>query len=80
MESILYSLLIGAVSGWLAGQLFSGGGLGLIGNIIVGILGSVIGGFLAGKLGIGGGGLLMHILISAAGGWVLLFIISLIKR
>jgi uncharacterized membrane protein YeaQ/YmgE (transglycosylase-associated protein family) len=77
---ILWFLLVGAVSGWLAGQLFKGGGFGLIGNIVVGILGSVIGGWLARQLGIGGTGLLWHILIAAAGGWVLLFLISLIKR
>jgi uncharacterized membrane protein YeaQ/YmgE (transglycosylase-associated protein family) len=43
----LYFLLIGAVSGWLAGQLFKGGGFGLFGNIIVGIIGAVIGGWIA---------------------------------
>ena len=76
----LYFLLIGAVSGWLAGLLFKGGGFGLIGNIIVGIIGAVIGGWIAGKLGIGGGGLLWQILIAAGGGWVLLLLISLFKR
>lgn len=76
----LYFLLIGAVSGWLAGQLFKGGGFGLIGNIIVGIIGAVIGGWIARKLGIGGGGLIWQILIAAGGGWVLLFLISLFKK
>ncbi len=76
----LYFLLIGAISGWLAGQLWKGSGFGLIGNIVVGIIGSFIGGWLAGKLGIGGGGLLWQILISAGGAWVLLFVISLIKK
>ncbi|MCB0442805.1 MAG: GlsB/YeaQ/YmgE family stress response membrane protein [Flavobacterium sp.] len=76
----LYFLLIGAISGWLAGQLWKGSGFGLIGNIVVGIIGSFVGGWLAGKLGIGGGGLIWQILISAGGAWVLLFIISLIKK
>lgn len=78
--SFLLFLIIGAISGWLAGQLFKGSGFGLIGNIIVGIVGGFIGGWLAGKLGIGGGGLVWQIIISGAGAWVLLFIISLIKK
>ncbi|HMP93154.1 MAG TPA: GlsB/YeaQ/YmgE family stress response membrane protein, partial [Phnomibacter sp.] len=77
---LLWFLLVGAVSGWLAGQLWKGSGFGLIGNIIVGVLGSVVGGWLAGKLGIGGSSLVAHILISAGGAWVLLFLISLIKN
>jgi len=80
MNPIIWSLIIGAISGWLAGELFRGGGFGLIGNIIVGILGGVIGGWFAGKFGIGGGGLLWYIIVSVAGAWVLLFLISLIKR
>jgi len=78
--NFIYFLLIGAVSGWLGAQIFKGSGLGLIGNIIVGILGGLIGGWLAGFLGIGGSGLLFQILISAGGAWVLLFVLSLIKK
>ncbi|PKP16309.1 MAG: GlsB/YeaQ/YmgE family stress response membrane protein [Bacteroidetes bacterium HGW-Bacteroidetes-23] len=78
--NFLYFLLIGAISGWLAGQLWKGSGFGLIGNIIVGIIGGFVGGWLAGHFGIGGGGLLWQILIAAGGAWVLLFLISLIKR
>lgn len=76
----LYFLLIGAISGWLAGQVWKGAGFGLIGNIIVGIIGGFIGGWIAGKFGIGGGGLLWQILIAVGGAWVLLFIISLVKK
>jgi uncharacterized membrane protein YeaQ/YmgE (transglycosylase-associated protein family) len=76
----LYFLLIGAISGWLAGQLWKGAGFGLLGNIIVGILGGIFGGWLASNLGIGGGTLLWQIIIAALGAWVLLFIISLIKK
>ncbi|HRE76265.1 MAG TPA: GlsB/YeaQ/YmgE family stress response membrane protein [Flavobacterium sp.] len=78
--NFLYFLLIGAISGWLAGQLWKGSGFGLIGNIVVGIIGGFVGGWLAGHFGIGGGGLLWQILIAAGGAWVLLFLISLIKR
>ena len=35
-------LLIGAIAGWLAGQIMGGGGFGLVGDIIVGIIGAFI--------------------------------------
>ena len=76
----LYFLLIGALCGWLAGQIFKGGGFGLLGNIIVGILGGVLGGWLAGQLGIGGGGLLWQIIIAVVGALILLWLISLFKK
>lgn len=78
--SFLIFLLIGAVSGWLAGQLFKGSGFGLLVNILIGIAGGFIGGWLALKLGIGGGGILWQILISTGGAWLLLWVISLIKK
>ena len=77
---IIYFLIIGAISGWLAGQFWKGSGFGLAGYIVVGIIGGIVGGWLAGNLGIGGGGLLWQILVAAGGAWVLLFIISLIKK
>jgi len=76
----LYFLLIGAVSGWLAGQLWKGSGFGLLGNIVVGILGGFFGGWLASMLGIGGGSLLWQIIISAVGAWILLYLVSLVKK
>jgi uncharacterized membrane protein YeaQ/YmgE (transglycosylase-associated protein family) len=78
--NIIIFLLIGAVSGWIAGQIWKGGGFGLIGNIIVGVVGGFLGGWIMSKLGAGGGGLLWQIIVSVIGAWVLLFLISLIKK
>jgi uncharacterized membrane protein YeaQ/YmgE (transglycosylase-associated protein family) len=39
-------LLVGAIAGWLAGTVMSGEGFGIIGDIVVGLVGSVIGGWL----------------------------------
>ncbi|KRD06571.1 hypothetical protein ASE21_20490 [Flavobacterium sp. Root901] len=78
--TLIYILLTGAVCGWLAGEIWKDSGFGLIGNMIVGILGSIFGGWMAVRLGIGSGALLWQILISVGGGWILLFLISLIKK
>ncbi|MBS1598307.1 MAG: GlsB/YeaQ/YmgE family stress response membrane protein [Bacteroidetes bacterium] len=76
----LWFILLGAVAGWLAGQITKGGGFGLLGNIVVGILGAVIGGWLAGVLGILPTNLLGELLVATGGAVVLLFVVSLIKK
>ena len=58
ISSLLVFLLIGAIAGWLAGQLMKGRGFGLVGNILVGIVGAVIGGFVFGLLGLSATGLI----------------------
>jgi uncharacterized membrane protein YeaQ/YmgE (transglycosylase-associated protein family) len=75
-------LLIGAVAGWLAGQLMRGRGLGLVGNIVIGIIGAFVGGWLLGSvLGIAiGGGLIAAILNATVGAVVVLAVIGAIKR
>ena len=44
---ILTWIIVGLIAGWLAGKVMSGGGYGLIGDIIVGVLGGLLGGFIA---------------------------------
>ncbi|HVM88709.1 MAG TPA: GlsB/YeaQ/YmgE family stress response membrane protein [Puia sp.] len=77
---MVWFIIIGAIAGWLAGQITKGGGFGLLGNIIVGILGAVIGGWIAHALGIFSGSIVGEILIATGGSVVLLFIIGLIKK
>jgi uncharacterized membrane protein YeaQ/YmgE (transglycosylase-associated protein family) len=77
---LLIFLAIGAVAGWLAGILMSGGGFGLLGDILVGIIGALVGGVLFGALGISAGGLVGAIVTATAGAVVLIFILRLIKR
>ena len=74
-------LLIGAVAGWLAGMWMRGGGLGPLGNVMVGIGGSFVGGFLFGlapftvEVGLVGAPI-----TAAIGAAVLLFVVGLITR
>ena len=74
-------LAIGALAGWLAGQIVKGHGYGLLSNIVIGIAGSVIGGHLLGFFGIAAGsGLAGSIMTATLGAIALLFLIGLIKR
>ena len=52
LVGIIIFLLIGAIAGWLAGQIMKNGSFGLLGDIIVGIVGSAIASFLLPRLGI----------------------------
>ena len=77
--AIVIMLLIGAVAGWLAGQITKGGGYGLIGNIVIGILGAVVAGFLfPGFLPLGG--LIGQIISATLGAVILLLIVGVLKR
>lgn len=79
--SLLYFILIGAIAGWLAGQIMKGGGFGLLVNIILGIIGGAVGGWLFGQLGISAGGGLTGSLITATVGAVaVLFVAGLFKK
>jgi uncharacterized membrane protein YeaQ/YmgE (transglycosylase-associated protein family) len=81
VESILIWLLIGAIAGWLAGQIVRGMGFGLIGNIVVGIVGAFIAGWLLPRIGIViGGGMIGSIINATIGAVVLLVILGLIRR
>lgn len=76
---VLMTLVIGAAAGWLGSLIWKGSSLGLIGNIIIGILGSFVGSWLLAKLNFSlGSGLLGAILTGALGALVILIIINLI--
>lgn len=79
LEQIVVIILIGAAAGWLGSFLVKGKGLGLIGNVVVGILGSFVGSWLLRelKVSIGTSPLINAILTGAIGAFVILFIVSL---
>jgi uncharacterized membrane protein YeaQ/YmgE (transglycosylase-associated protein family) len=80
-QSIIVWLIVGAIAGWLAGQVVKGGGFGLIGDIIVGIVGAVIAGWLLPQIGIViGGGIIAAIINAFIGAVILLIILRLLKR
>ena len=79
--AIVIWLIIGAVAGWLAGQVMSGGGFGLVGDIVVGIVGAFVAGWLFPRLGISiGGGLVGSIIAAAVGACLLLFVARMVRR
>lgn len=80
-QTIIIWLVIGAVAGWLAGQVMAGGGFGLVGDIVLGIIGAVVGGWLLPRIGIYiGGGIIAAIINAFIGAVIVLLVVRLVKR
>ena len=50
------SVVVGVLAGWLAGFVMKGGGYGLVGDMVLGLVGSVVGGWIFPTLGVSAGG------------------------
>jgi uncharacterized membrane protein YeaQ/YmgE (transglycosylase-associated protein family) len=77
---LIWEIVIGIIAGWLAGLIVKGRGMGLLVDLIVGIVGSLIGGFIAGLIGLAAYGLLGRLVIAVAGAVILLFLVRAIKK
>jgi uncharacterized membrane protein YeaQ/YmgE (transglycosylase-associated protein family) len=78
---IIVILIIGGAAGWLGSMIYKGSGLGILGNMVVGIIGSIVGYWLLGKLDISlGSGWIGAILTGAVGAIVVLLLFNLIFK
>ena len=81
IDSIIIMLIVGAIAGWLAGQIVRGFGFGLLWNIIIGIVGAFIGVWLLTQLGfLPLSGFVGSIVNATIGAVILLVIVGFIKR
>ncbi len=81
-SSMLVTLAIGGIAGWLAGLVMRGSGYGLVGDIVVGLLGALLGTYLFGALKIRvalGNPWLDQGAIALAGALVLMFLIGFFR-
>jgi len=77
---IIITLIIGGVIGWLGSMLMkTDAQMGLVANVIVGIIGSSLGFWLAGQLNIASGNSIVRWAIAVAGAMVLIFILKVLK-
>lgn len=77
---LVWFLIIGVIAGWLAGQLMKGGGYGLVGDLLLGIVGSFVGRWVFGLLGIAAGGLIGSLVCATVGAVIFVALVRLIKR
>ncbi len=77
---IIITLIIGGVVGWIGSLIMkTDAQMGLIANIVVGIVGSFLGFWLAGVLGIGGGGAIVRWAIAIGGAVLLIVLLKALK-
>ena len=75
----LVTIVIGGIVGWLASMVMkTDAQMGLIGNVIVGIVGSSIGFWLAGVLGLSASGPIMGWVIAVAGAALLVMLLKML--
>jgi uncharacterized membrane protein YeaQ/YmgE (transglycosylase-associated protein family) len=81
LETVLLWAFIGLISGWLASKV-AGGGLGVVGEIVVGIAGAFIGGLLFRELhlSVPFSGLPGTIFVAFIGALVLLIVLRIVRR
>ena len=78
---MIYSIFVGLIAGWLAGQVMKGGGYGVLMDIVLGLLGGIVGGWVFGSLGLWpGGGIVGSIVVSFVGAVILVGISRMLRR
>ncbi len=83
VETLLVWIIVGGVAGFLAGVLVKGYGLGVVGNVVVGIIGAFLAGWLLPRLGVSftiGNALLTSVAYATVGAVVLLVLLGLVRR
>lgn len=73
-------LSIGMAAGWIAGTLNRGIGIGVVGNVILGMVGSGIGAFFVNASGIAARSQLRATIIATVCAVIILFVLNQVKR
>lgn len=79
MINFIFTLIIGGLSGWLAGKIMKSEN-GVIVNIILGLLGGVVGGFVAGLIGLKAVGIVGGCVVSVFGACLLIWLVRKFKK
>lgn len=78
--SILISLVVGGLIGWVASKVMkTDAQMGILANVIVGIVGSALGFWIAGLIGFFAASTLARVLVSVAGAALLIFLLRALK-
>jgi uncharacterized membrane protein YeaQ/YmgE (transglycosylase-associated protein family) len=83
VETLVIWIIVGGVAGFLAGVIVRGYGLGVVGNVIVGIVGAFLAGWMLPAMGASFAvinPLITAIVHATIGAVVLLLVIGLLRR
>jgi uncharacterized membrane protein YeaQ/YmgE (transglycosylase-associated protein family) len=77
--TMLLTIFVGIVAGFLAGKVMKGSGYGVLMDLVLGLVGGLVGGLLVSMLGLNaGGGLLWSVLVATLGAVVLVWLVRLV--
>jgi uncharacterized membrane protein YeaQ/YmgE (transglycosylase-associated protein family) len=77
---LLWTIIIGILAGFLAGKIVKGSGMGVLMDLVVGIVGSILGGWIFTLLNLGAYGLVGQLVMATVGAIVLLLLVRAIKK
>jgi uncharacterized membrane protein YeaQ/YmgE (transglycosylase-associated protein family) len=77
---LLWEIIIGILAGFIASKLVSGSGMGILLDLVVGVVGAILGGWIFGLLGLAAYGLIGQLVMAVVGAVVLLLIVKAIKK
>jgi uncharacterized membrane protein YeaQ/YmgE (transglycosylase-associated protein family) len=77
---IIWSLIVGGVAGWLAGQFMKGSGYGLLVNILLGLLGGFVGNLVFGLLGLDATNLIGRIICATVGAVLIIALARAVRK
>ncbi len=78
--NILVTIIIGGIIGWLASMVMkTNAQMGILANIVVGIIGSFLGFWIAGMIGVAATNNLVRWIVAIAGAAILIAILKALK-
>ena len=77
---LIWTIVIGILAGFLAGKVVKGHGMGVLMDLLVGIVGSVLGGWLFAIVGLAAYGLIGRLIMAFVGAVVLLLLVRALRR
>ena len=76
---LIISIVVGGIIGWLASMVMkTSAQMGILANVVVGIIGSSLGYWLAGALGLAAYGAIARWIVAVAGAAILIWILKAI--
>lgn len=77
--NIIAWLVVGLISGFLAGTVMKGGGYGILGDIVVGLIGAMVGGFVVGFFQTGITGFWGSVFVAFLGSCILIALVRMVQ-
>jgi uncharacterized membrane protein YeaQ/YmgE (transglycosylase-associated protein family) len=79
-STIIWWLIVGLIAGFLASVVMRGGGMGIVGDIIAGLVGAFVGGWLFSLVGVSsGGGTIGEIIVAFIGACIVIAILRAVS-